>query len=203
MSVVLERMAENLINKINYINISDNDHTLFEWTKFRTPQSYVIDLNHIRKNEVEDVYFHIEKSDMKIVYLRKENIIYTVSTQKILQYQILEAILDQIDSKFHETFDVSVIISYGSYSTTAFNHFKDIIENEILNKFHTNGSLKDLLIYCKTCKKSFHLFIKRNEIDTQKAFPVPIVYSHEGHAIICFIDKNFVLRGTKEVRITG
>ncbi len=203
MSVVLERMAENLINKINYINISDDKHTLFEWTKFRTSQSYILDLNQIRKNEVENVYFHIEKSDMKIAYIRKDNLTYLISAQKILQYQILEAILDQINSKFHETFDLSVIMSYGAYSDTAFKHFKHIIENDILSDFHKHDLIRDLLIYCKTCKKSFHLFIKKNEIEDQKTFPVPIVYRHEGHATICFIDKNFVLRGVKEVRITG
>jgi len=203
LSVVLERMAEILIHKIDYINISNDNHTLFEWTKSRASHSYILDLNRIRKNEVENVYYHIEKSDMKIAYIRKNNLIYMVSAHKALQYQILEAILDQIESKFHETFDLNVIMSYESVSPTAFKHFKSIIENEILNDFHKHDLIKDILIYCKTCKKSFHLFIKKNEIEDQKTFPVPIVYRHEGHATICFIDKNFVLRGVKEVRITG
>ena len=202
MSVVLERMAGILFHSVDYINISDERHTLFEWTKDWSSHHYIFDLNRIRKNEVKNVYFHIEKSDTKIAYIKKE-LIYVVSANKSLQYQILEAILDQIDSKFHETFDLSVIKSYGSVSTSAFKHFKHVIETDILTNFHKHELLKDLLVYCKTCKKSFHLFIKKNEIETQKTFPVPIVYSHEGHAIICFIDKNFALRGTKFVRITG
>ena len=82
-------MAEDLIHKINYINISNEKHTLFEWTSSRTSQSYILDLNQIRKNEVENVYFHIEKSDMKIAYIRRKDLIYLVSAQKNLQFQLV------------------------------------------------------------------------------------------------------------------
>ena len=53
---------------------------------------------------------------------------------------------------------------------------------------------------------SFEEYIKSDKtkiIDESKNFPVPIVYRHDGHAIVCFIDKNFVLRGDKPVVVSG
>ena len=40
-------------------------------------------------------------------------------------------------------------------------------------------------------------------IENADSYPVPIVYVHEGHAILCFIDQNFHHRGVELVNITG
>ena len=40
-------------------------------------------------------------------------------------------------------------------------------------------------------------------IEQADSFPVPIVYHHEGHATLCYIDKNFEVRGVELVNTTG
>ena len=40
-------------------------------------------------------------------------------------------------------------------------------------------------------------------IENAESYPVPLVYNHKGHAILCFIDKNYDIRGVELVNVTG
>ena len=57
--------------KISFINISSEEGQLFEWKPSGSHRSYVLDLNVI-KNETsaEDVFFHIDKGNLKIAYVK-------------------------------------------------------------------------------------------------------------------------------------
>ena len=202
MNAISKKKHKNLQNKLNFINISNKNHSLFEWKINGLTTSYVLDLNVIRKNRINDVFFHIERSNMKIVYIRKNNMIYTISTMNELQYQILEAILEKIIERFNEIYDLEVIFSFGDVSSNYFKSFKDIIE-EFLQNFYNSNLIKKIDIYCKVCEKLLPLYIKTSIIENSNNFPVPIVYRHHGHSIICFIDRNYILRGTRSVIITG
>ncbi len=202
MGVTLNKKRKIVIDRLSYINISRESDTIFEWKPDGSQKSYVLELNYIRKNEINDVYFHIERNNMKFVHIRKKNIIYTISSLETLQFQILEALLEQIFRKFNETFDVEVIFSFGNVTLTYFNHFKDILK-DFLDEFYSLNLVKKIDIFCKICNKLLPLYVKRSVIENSRNFPVPIVYRHEGHSTICFIDKNFELRGTKPVVVTG
>ncbi|MFX1390310.1 MAG: hypothetical protein ACFE9Z_09630 [Promethearchaeota archaeon] len=139
---------------------------------------------------------------MKLVYIRKHGLIYTVGANPKVQYQLLEALLEHIDFEFNEMYDVKVILSYGNFSPGLFNRFKPKIQNIIWN-FANLDLVKRIHIECRVCGKVLPLFVKKSFIENAESYPVPIVYSHKGHAVLCFIDKNFHHRGVELVNITG
>jgi hypothetical protein len=53
------------------------------------------------------------------------------------------------------------------------------------------------------CDTTKPLIVKRSFINDAESYPVPIVYTHDGHSVLCFIDKNFDVRGVELVHITG
>ncbi len=202
MDVTLDKKRKIVINKLSYINISREIDTIFEWKPEGSQKSYVLELNYIRKNKINDVFFHIERNNMKFVHIRKKNMVYTISSSEELQFQVLEALLGQIIRKFTETFDVDVIFSFGNVTLNYFNHFNNVLM-ALLENFYSLNLVKKIDIFCKICNKLLPLYVKRSVIENSRNFPVPIVYRHEGHSTICYIDKQFELRGSKPVVLTG
>ena len=193
---------KNIGEYLEFINISNEKFTLFEWKPVRSFKRYDLDLNIVKQNPVNDIFFHLTKGNMKIVHIRRDNLIYTVGSRNEVQFQLLEALLDHVSLKFHEIYDVEVILSYGNFSINIFNAFKNEIE-DIIEKFADLGLIKRINVECRVCNKVLTLFIKKNFIENAESYPVPIVYVHEGHAILCFIDQNFDVRGVELVNITG
>jgi len=193
---------KNIAEFLEFINISNEKFTLFEWKPERSFRRFDLDLNIIKENPISDIFFHRDKGNMKIVYIRKNNLIYTVGASPAVQYQLLEALLEYIDLKFNETYDVGTILSYGEISPGSFNEFKGIIENIIIN-FADLELVKRIQVECSVCNTVLPLFVKKSFIENAESYPVPIVYNHKGHAILCFIDKNYDHRGIELVNITG
>ncbi|MFX1410058.1 MAG: hypothetical protein ACFFA6_06880 [Promethearchaeota archaeon] len=187
---------------LEFINISTEKFTLFEWKPYRSFKRYDLDLNIIKQNPVNNIFFHLTKGNMKIVHIRRDNLIYTVGSRNEVQFQLLEALLDIVSLKFHDIYDVKVILSYGNFSTNIFNAFTNEIES-IIDKFADLGLIKRINIECRVCNKILPLFVQKKFIENAESYPVPIVYVHEGHAILCFIDQNFDVRGVELVNITG
>lgn len=201
MDAIVEKRYKFLRSHLVYFNISREDHTIFEWKPNGSNRSYTLELNYIRKNVIKDVFFHIERNNEKFVYIKKDNLIFTLCSANKIQYQTLEAFIEQIIVDFKETYDIEVIFSFD-VSSNYFIFFEKKIE-ELLIKFYTLGVVNKIDILCKVCGKLLPLVIKTKIIEESNNFPVPIVYRHDGHAIICFIDKNFVLRGVKPVVVSG
>ena len=193
---------KNIAEFLEFINVSNEKFTLFEWKPERSFRRFDLDLNIIKENPISDIFFHRDKGNMKIVYIRKNNLIYTVGASPAVQYQLLEALLEYIDLKFNETYDVGTILSYGEISPGSFNEFKGIIENIIIN-FADLELVKRIQVECSVCNTVLPLFVKKSFIENAESYPVPIVYNHKGHAILCFIDKNYDHRGIELVNITG
>lgn len=187
---------------LEFINISNEDFTLFEWKPMNSFRRFDLDLNIIKQNPINDIFFHRDKGNMKIVYIRKHNLIYSSGSSPEVQFQLLEALLEYVDLKFNETYDVDVILSYGNFTSSIFNGFKEIIEN-IIKNFVELDLVKRIHVECRVCNKVLPLFVKKSFITNAESYPVPIVYKHKGHAILCFIDRNFQHRGIELVNITG
>ncbi len=187
---------------LEFINISNEDFTLFEWKPMNSFRRFDLDLNIIKQNPINDIFFHRDKGNMKIVYIRKHNLIYSSGASPEVQFQLLEALLEYVDLKFNETYDVDVILSYGNFTSSIFNGFKEIIEN-IIKNFGELDLVKRIHVECRVCNKVLPLFVKKSFITNADSYPVPIVYTHKGHAILCFIDQNFQHRGIELVNITG
>ncbi len=194
---------KNIAEFLEFINISNEKFTLFEWKPERSFRRFDLDLNIIKENPISDIFFHRDKGNMKLVYIRKHNLIYTVGASPAVQYQLLEALLEHIDLKFNEIFDVETILSYGDFSPGLFdNEFNPIIKEIVLN-FADLGLVKRIQVECRVCGTVLPLFVKKTFIENAESYPVPIVYSHRGHAVLCFIDKNYHHRGVELVNITG
>jgi hypothetical protein len=192
----------NIGEFLEFINISNDEFTLFEWKPEKSFRRFDLDLNIVKENPVNDIFFHKDKGNMKIVHIRKDNLIYTVGASIKVQFQLLEALLEHVSFKFHETYDIDVILSYSNFNPNIFKSFKDIIEGTIKN-FADLNLVQRIQVECRVCGTVLPLFVKKSFIQNAESYPVPIVYVHEGHAILCFIDQNFHHRGVELVNITG
>jgi len=192
----------NIGQFLEFINISNDEVTLFEWKPAKSFRRFDLDLNIVKENPVSDIFFHKDKGNMKIVHIRKNSLIYTVGASIKVQFQLLEALLEYVSFKFHETYDIGVILSYSNFNPNIFNSFKEIIE-DIIKNFADLDLVKRIQVECKVCNTVLPLFVKKSFIQNAESYPVPIVYVHEGHAILCFIDQNFHHRGVELVNITG
>ncbi len=187
---------------LEFVNISNKEFTLFEWKPPNSYRRFDLDLNIVKENVMSDIFFHRDKGNMKIVFIRKNNLLYTVGSSPQIQYQLLEALLEQVDMEFNEMYDIGVILSYGNSNSNIFNGFTEIIDN-IIKNFGELDIVKRIHVECRVCKTVLPLFVKRSFIDNAESYPVPIVYMHKGHAILCFIDQNYQHRGVELVNITG
>lgn len=192
----------NIGEFLEFINISSQNQFLFEWKPAKSYKRFDLDLNIVKENNASDIFFHIDKGNMKIVHIRKNNLIYTIGAGINVQFQLLEALLEHVSFKFHDTYDIDVILSYSNFNPNIFNSFREIIE-DIIKNFGDLGLVKKIQVECRVCRKVLPLFVKKSFIKNAESYPVPIVYVHEGHAILCFIDQNFQHRGVELVNITG
>ncbi|MFX0032800.1 MAG: hypothetical protein ACFE8E_04690 [Candidatus Hodarchaeota archaeon] len=193
---------EKIMQSLEFINISNDEFTIFEWKPPRSFKSFVLDLNILKKNRSSNIFFHVNRGNMKIAYIRMEDLIYSAGSDIEIQFQLLEALIEQIAHKFLERYDIESYLGYGKFSPKLFDDFKPIVENIIFN-FKSLNLVKEIKVPCTICDKVLPLIIKKSFIEKADSYPVPIVYSHLGHSILCFIDRNYDVRGVELVNITG
>ncbi|MHA1149078.1 MAG: hypothetical protein ACTSR8_12640 [Promethearchaeota archaeon] len=199
----MSEVITNLRKFLDFIYIYSENEAIFMWKPPQSFQSFLLDMNIVRENPATDVFFHMDKGNRKIAYIRKKNrIIYAIGADNIIQFQILEALLEAILEKFLEIYDVDVILSYGNVSTTPFKGFSLEVD-EIIANFKTLNLVKKVDIQCKVCNAMLPLYLKRSFVENADSYPVSIVYKHSGHATLCFIDKNYGVRGVELVSMTG
>ena len=191
-----------VLQNLEFINISNDKFSIFEWKPPRSFKSFILDLNIVKQNPVSNIFFHIFKGNMKIVHIRVKNIIYTAGSNNEVQFQLLEALIERVSVVFNEIYDIESYIKYDNFSTTILSPFKEEVDN-IINNFNSLNSVMDLKVPCMVCNTVLPVIVKRSFIDNAESYPVPLVYNHKGHAILCFIDKNYDIRGVELVNITG
>ena len=189
-------------DQIQFVNITGEDLVLFEWKPPGSFKSFILDLNIIKENKVSDIFFHINKGNLKIVHIRKHNLIYSVGASKEVQYQILEALLEEIDKQFNEMYDLDVILSFSNTNAAIFKPFKQEMA-QIIENFHSLHLVKKVDVLCRVCKATLPMYIKKSIMENETSFPVPLVYIHKGHAIVTYIDQDFVVRGVELVHINS
>ena len=195
-------LGAHLGEHLNFIYISTEEEALFKWKPPQSFKSYLLDMNIVRENKMEDVFFHINKGNMKIAYIRKGELIYAIGSDECVQFQILEAILEETYQQFNEMYDVKVILSYGNVSANTFVGFKSVLD-PLIKDFLRSDAIKKVTVHCRVCDKMLPLYLKKSYIENADSYPVSIVYNHKGHAILCFIDKNYGVRGVELVSMTG
>ena len=202
MLVSNELITKSIQRDLKFINISNESLSLVEWKASGSFKNYLLDMEVIRENKINDIPFHINKLGMKIVYIRKEGIIFISGAEDSVQYQLLEALLDHIIEKFFEKDDLVSKINLKNITSDAFKSFKYDIEDTVY-KFADLDLVKIVDVPCKICNKTFPLIVKKKIIETSKNFPVYVVAIHNGHPIVCYVDKDFRVRGTGHVNFTG
>ncbi len=191
-----------VLQNLEFINISTDKFSIFEWKPPRSFKSFILDLNIVKQNPVSNIFFHIFKGNMKIVHIRLKNIIYTAGSNNEVQFQLLEALIERVSVVFNEIYDIESYIKYDNFSATILSPIKDEVDN-IINNFNSLNSVMDLKVPCMVCNTVLPVIVKRSFIENAESFPVPLVYNHKGHAILCFIDKNYDIRGVELVNVTG
>ena len=196
-------MKNNLVNDISFLNISYRKNTLFEYKSPNSYKNYSLDLKIVRKNKKNDIFFHIHRGNLKIVYLKQENLFYSIGTEELeIQFQVLESIIEMIIEKFLESYAVDAILSYSDVSSSIFSQFRTKVVY-LLAHFDTLDLVRSVAVICKVCEKSLSLYVRKSLIANADSYPVPLVFTHEGHSIVCYIDKQFNVRGVELVHITG
>jgi hypothetical protein len=196
------KLSKVLQSDLEFLNISTDDFTLFEYKPPRSFRSFVLDLNVVKQNPKSNIFFHIFRGNIKMVHIKLDDLIYTVGSTGNIQYQLLEALIEQIAKDFNTMYDVKYILSYGNFDNSIFRDFKDEIIKLIQN-FGELNTVKVINVPCMVCDKVLPLIVKKSFIENAESYPAPLVYMHEGHSILCFIDKNYDVRGVELVNITG
>jgi len=191
-----------ILQNIEFINISTDEFTIYEWKPPRSYKSFILDLNIVKQNPVSNIFFHIFRGNMKIVHIRINNLIYTAGSNNIVQFQLLEALIEKVSIEFNVKYDVESYVSYGNITTTMFTSFNENIEG-IIAGFNELNTVRELKVPCMVCNTVLPIIVKKSFIENAESYPVPLVYMHKGHAILCFIDKNYDVRGVELVNITG
>ncbi|MFX0048811.1 MAG: hypothetical protein ACFE8G_11690, partial [Candidatus Hermodarchaeota archaeon] len=128
-----------ILQNLEFFNISTDKFTLFEWKPRKSYKSFILDLNIVKQNPISNIFFHIFKGNMKIVHIRLKNLIYTAGSNNDVQFQLLEALIEQVSVIFNEIYDVESYIKYDNFSTTMFNSFNEEIE-KIIDNFNSLNS---------------------------------------------------------------
>ena len=202
MQASAESIKMSIRRDLKFVNISNDKISLVEWKAPGSFKSYILDMTTIRENKVNDVFFQINKGNMKILYVRKSNVIFVIGALNGIQYQILETLLECVIERFHDRNDILSKLSIKNITSDAFTSFKYDIE-DIIEKFGDSDLVKTVDVQCKVCKKVFPLVIKKSFIEKSTNFPVHVACVHFGHAIIVYIDKNFKVRGTGPINFAG
>ena len=194
-------MKQELIDFINISYESDQKGlTLFEWKPPQSHKPTTLDLHVVRENTTKDIFFHLNKGVMKIVYIRMGILLYTIGSDEGVQYQLMEALIEKVNEQFNEMYAVDVILSYGDVTPIVFKDFTTKV-NEIIE--NAEELIKTVDVFCRVCKKTLALQVKKSLIKSASSFPVPVVYTHRGHAIVTYVDQNFVMRGVELVTMNG
>ena len=161
-----------ILQNLEFINISNDEFTIFEWKPPRSYKSFILDLNIVKQNPASNIFFHISKGNMKIVHIRINNLIYTAGSNNKVQFQLLEALLEKVSIEFNIKYDIESCISYGNFSTAVFNSFNKNIE-DIIAGFNKQGNEKQIFL------NAFRLESKEKsdeDDDDDGRFPYPYIF---------------------------
>ena len=192
----------NLEGLIQYVDIGKNDNLdLVRW-KGRNSKVFPLDVLTARQNAKDEYFQHIEKSDYRMTYIKKNEIIFLISSDQNVQFQSLEAILEEVMKEFFEGYaDIINDPVLLSGMVSSFTGFKSLIP-ETFNEAIQNR-VKWLEVNCKICQNVKPICIRKTLVTESKSFPVSLVFEHEGHGLLIYIDRHFRLRGQEIVQISG
>ena len=193
----------DLMKTVYFINIGRyrHDDNYFEWTSPSNPKSTFFEIKGARNAPFKDIFFCLNKPDIKLVYYVKEETVFTIGAHTEVQSLLLETMLEYLIEQFFKTYDESMLMSCYGDTCHIFNGFSSIIR-ETLNNFNKLDLYTTALVHCKGCNKTIKLVIKKSLVENSHKPTVPIVYVHGGHAVLVYIDKQYKVRGNELVSLS-
>lgn len=193
---------QKLPELIEFINISKiNGDEIYTWVKpGKHATSYKLDT--IAVNAVvytSDIFYQIIRNERKICFVSRKNLVFMIIADDDVQFQLLESLLEQILQQFLDFYG-DMIEEYSSNYTDTFTGFDDCID-ETINDIHTY--IKYVKARCKVCKKIIDVCVKRSMIDNAEDYPVSLVYIHEGHGLLIYVDAGYRVRAAEIVKTSA
>ena len=193
-------IAKELMGLIHYIDIGVDANTdLTRWVRSNT-NVFRLDILAARASSKEKIYLRLEKGNMRTMYIRDSSLTFTIAADESIQFQMLEALLDEIIATFFDTYGTICCDVLGGMANM-FEGFSMIMPS-IFDKVIREKTVS-LRINCKYCNAPHKIIVKKSLIEESENFPVAIVYLHFGNGLLVYIDANFKVRGVEPVRITG
>jgi len=193
----------NLLDQIYFFNIGKyqaND-TYFEWTNASHHKSSILDVRMTRNPPVKNIFYSILKVDLKIVYYLKDKVVFSIGSNPEIQSQLLEAILEYLIEKFFFMFDESLLLTFYGDLCNIFDSFTSVVESTFKD-YNNLNIIRTQLVNCKACNKNIPVIIKKSLIENSKKSTIPLVYTHSGHAILIYFDKQCKIRGHEQVDVS-
>ncbi len=198
------KIYKSIETKVHFFNISKSQVEIFSWKSEFTTKSHIFDIKSITSKNInkKGVFFHINKGDRKIVYIKTENsFIFCFGADSKIQFQVLEALVDFLIVRFNELY-VDILDTFTAGSGHLFQEFNKEVE-ETIKDFHKLNLIAYVNIFCSVCKATHTLAVKKTLIQNPRKNIIPLVYYHEGITLLVYLDQDFQVRGLEIVSITG
>jgi hypothetical protein len=187
-------------NKIHYLDIGiDSNTDMIRWAPI-SQTVFRLDILAARATARETHFLRLEKSGSRTVFRKKNGLTFVIAADESVQFQLLEAILDEVMSQFFEIYG-SICCDILTGMTNMFEGFQFKIPEIIA--YVENEKVVWVRAECKVCSENHKVCIRRSLIQKAKDYPVSIVFMHLGHGLLLYIDANFRVRGAELVDITG
>jgi len=199
-------VPSNIKDLIEFVSISkqfsSGYENYFEWINPASNGSkFAVDILQIQSYiKMPDIFHQITRRDLKICAILKNKLLYVVGGKDVLQYHVLQAIIEETIVRFDTYLKEQIKDTNVAYKDS-FNGFsKDIVG--IIERI---GELVTIVrCPCAACDANVEIFVKNSFIHHPKsAYPVSMVYIHKGHGLLVYIDKDFKVRGSEIVDISG
>jgi hypothetical protein len=188
-----------LLNSILFVDIGlDSNTDLVRWSK--QGGAYRLDIVAARAAAVENIYKKMENKTVRIVFYRKGQITFTIAANEDVQYQLLEAMLENVTAAFFQTYGPMATEIMNGY-VSMFNGFENSIPHILQNTLEND--LTWLKTECRLCNQKYEVCVKKSLIKNAKDFPVSLVFMHNGHGILLYLDANTKIRSSEYVDLTA
>ncbi|MBN2156982.1 MAG: hypothetical protein JW776_13140 [Candidatus Lokiarchaeota archaeon] len=186
-----------------YKKFSAGYEDLYLWTRASASKSrFTIDVLKAKELARKDgIFYHIEHQDRKLCFFLFEKMLYLVGSENDVQFQLLEAIIEETSQEFFAFYKNKLEHYEGGF----ISDYKDF-DNRFL---YIIGDLKHIVTVviapCAVCGKSIGIIAKNSLINRfpEQRIPVPLVFTHQGHSLLIYLDKQFNVRGSEIVDISS
>ena len=192
---------EKLIQCVDISISTDASTDLMRWVRPNT-NVFRMDLLTARKLAQEEYFLHTEKADRRLVYIKKDLLVFIIVSDETVQFQLLEAILEVIIAEFYQAYGEicenkvllagmkNVLIGFLKTTVASFDVAQD-------------NNIRWLSSFCGICNRRHMVAVRVSLIVNAVRHPVSLVFKHEGHGLLIYVDSQFQVRGQEVVQLTG